>query len=130
MRCQPAEVSPRSKATRRATRKRTMAASAAAWCPAQPVVVEPARLYPLTEQQLQVDVLESLVHPPQRDPPRQDVEHHHREALGVRGVGEGMAWEVFVEHVEHAELLHARPDDGEVPGRAAADLEVVDEHAP
>jgi hypothetical protein len=96
--------------------------------PSQPVVVEPARLHALAEQQLQVDVLEPLVHPPQRDPPRQDVEDHHREALCVRGVRQRVAREVFVERGEDAELVEAGTDDGKVPDRQAADFEVVDGH--
>ena len=93
------------------------------------VVVEPARLDALAEQELEVDVLEPLVHPPQGHAAREDVEHHHREAFSIRRVRERVPRQVLVQHGEDAEAVQAGPDDGEVPDGQTANFEVVDGHA-
>ena len=95
---------------------------------AEAVVVEPARLHAVAEEQLQIDMFEALVHPPQRDAAGEDVEHHDREALGVGGVGLWVLRQVLVEHGEDAELVEASADDGQVPDGEASDVEVVEGH--
>ena len=49
----------------------------------------------------QIDVFEALVHPPRRDAAGEDVQHHHREALSVGGVGRGLR-QMLVKHGEDA----------------------------
>ena len=92
-------------------------------------VVEPGGLGTFPQQQFEVRVREAGVHPPQRDPAGEDVEHHHREALGIGGVCELVLREVPVHHVHDAELVQARADDGKVADDGAADFELGKGHA-
>ena len=92
------------------------------------VVVEPAGLDAVAEEQLNVDMLKPSVHSPEPNASGHDVEDHHRHALGVRGLRQRVPWQVGVEHVHDAELVDARPDEREVANCEGADLEVVGVH--
>lgn len=94
----------------------------------QPGVDEGVRLAAAADQQLGVGVPEPGLHRVQSAAPRQDVEHHRQDALGVRHPRLGVAGQVAVEYADNAQLAHEVPDDGQVTDGEGLGLD-IGEHA-
>ena len=87
-------------------------------------VVERVRVAAFADQQLGIGHRTPLLHRVQRYSPRQDVEHHHRQALGVRYPRLSVSGAMMFDNLWDPQSTQDGADEGKVPDRPGFDVDV------